>query len=50
MKVLALLNSVGDEGLRILESHGINLDADGLVYADVLWEGGDKLSLAVYRV
>ena len=36
MKVLALLNSVGDEGLRILESQGIDLDADDLVYADVL--------------
>ena len=36
MKVLALLNSVGDEGLRVLESQGIQFDAADLQYGDVI--------------
>ena len=36
MKVLALLNSAGDEGLRILESQGIEYDKPDLTYDQAL--------------
>ena len=35
MKVLSLLNSVGDEGLRVLESQGVEIGGD-LTYDGVL--------------
>ena len=55
MKVLSLLNSIGEEGLRVLESQGMDFDQPGLTYNEVLtalkkhYGREDSLNIRVHK-